>query len=79
METPLGTKVVADVVENASISGKDRVCESDSVDDNKVCSSLDDSLNEDNAECKSKTFYFKTKKNQNMERFYSKLVNITYK
>ena len=60
----MGIKNVADEVENAGIS----VHESDSIDDNVV--------DEAKAGGQSKTLHFKTKKNQNMERFYWKLVTI---
>ena len=72
----MDTKAVADVVENCDISSKDGEYESDSVDDGSVTSSdsgvtsSGGSEDEPEAERQSKTLHFKTKKNQNLERFY---------
>ena len=71
MEIPLGTNAVANEVENSGISNEEVA--SDSVDDNDVTSS---DVDEAKAESQSKTLHFKTKKNQNMERFYCNLVTI---
>ena len=68
MEIPLGTKAAADVVKNGDNSSKDG--EYDSVDDGSVTSSDDGSEDEPEAEGQSKTLHFKTKKNENLERFY---------
>ena len=65
MEIPLGTNAVADVVENSCISTEEVAC--DSVDDSDEASS---DVNKAKVEGQSKTLHFKTKKNQNMERFY---------
>ena len=75
MEIQLDTKAVADVVENCDISSKDGEYESDSVDDGSVTSS-NGGEDDPKAERQSKTLHFKTKKNQNLERFYWKLVRI---
>ena len=74
MEIPLGTNAVADEVENSGISNEEVA--SDSVDDSDVTSS---DVDKAKAEGQSKTLHFKTKKNQNLERFYWKLVAILYR
>ena len=70
----MGTNAVADEVENSGISNEEVA--SDSVDDSDVTSS---DVDKAEAESQSKTLYFKTKKNQNLERFYWKLVAILYR
>ena len=78
----MDTKAVADVVEICNISSKDSEFESDSVDDGSVTSSdsgvtsSSGSEDEPENERQSKTLHFKTKKNQNLERFYWKLVRV---